>query len=52
MSDFSESLLAQAEAKQGELRELNIEREEIDTRLQAAIRYLEKLNPLLLRKKL
>ena len=47
MSEFSESLQAQANAKRSELEELHREREAIEVRLEAAVRYLEKLNPLL-----
>lgn len=47
MSDFAESLVAQADAKRKELEELHREREAIEVRLDAAVRYLEKLNPLL-----
>lgn len=47
MSDFFESLEAQANAKRSELEELHREREVIEVRLDAAVRYLEKLNPLL-----
>lgn len=47
MSDFKDSLIAQAEAKKSELVHLYQVRERLDAQLQAAVRYLDKLNPLL-----